>query len=111
MNGRVIFSRAVRNLSDACVRALEKIDLAIDDVDLVIPHQANLRIIEATVKRLKMSMERVILTVQDHGSTSAASVPMALDVAVRDGRIQRGHLVLLEAFGGGLTSGSALLRY
>jgi 3-oxoacyl-[acyl-carrier-protein] synthase-3 len=80
-------------------------------IDWLIPHQANLRIIEATVKRLKMSMERVILTVQDHGNTSAASVPMALDVAVRDGRIQRGHLVLLEAFGGGLTSGSALLRY
>ena len=80
-------------------------------IDWRIPHQANLRIIEATAKRLKMSMEQVILTVQDHGNTSAASVPMALDVAVRDGRIQRGHLVLLEAFGGGLTSGSALLRY
>jgi 3-oxoacyl-[acyl-carrier-protein] synthase-3 len=82
-----------------------------DDIDWLIPHQANLRIIQATAKRLGLPMERVILTVQDHGNTSAASVPMALDVGVRDGRIQRGQLLLLEAFGGGFTWGSVLLRY
>jgi 3-oxoacyl-[acyl-carrier-protein] synthase-3 len=82
-----------------------------DDIDWLIPHQANLRIMQATAKRLGMPMHKVIQTVQDHGNTSAASVPMALDVAIRDGRIQRGQLLLLEAFGGGFTWGSILLRY
>jgi 3-oxoacyl-[acyl-carrier-protein] synthase-3 len=77
----------------------------------LIPHQANIRIIQATARKLDMPMERVILTVQDHGNTSAASVPMALDVGVRDGRIKRGELLLLEAFGGGFTWGSALIRF
>ena len=81
------------------------------EIDWLIPHQANLRIIQATAKRLGMSMDKVVLTVQDYGNTSAASVPMALDVAVRDGRVQRGQMLLLEAFGGGLTWGSALLRF
>ena len=81
------------------------------DIDWLIPHQANIRIIQATAKKLKMPMERVIQTVQDHGNTSTASVPMALDVAVRDGTIKRGDLLLLEAFGGGFTWGSALIRY
>ena len=80
-------------------------------IDWLIPHQANIRIIQATAKRLDMPMEKVVLTLQDHGNTSAASVPMALDVAVRDGRVKRGDLLLLEAFGGGLTWGSALVRY
>jgi len=80
-------------------------------IDWLVPHQANIRIIEATARRLDLPMERVILTVQDHGNTSAASVPLALDVAVRDGRIKRGDLLLLEAFGGGFTWGSALVRY
>jgi 3-oxoacyl-[acyl-carrier-protein] synthase-3 len=80
-------------------------------LDWLIPHQANLRIIQATAKRLKMPMEKVILTVQQFGNTSAASVPMALDIAVRDGRVQKGQLLLLEAFGGGLTWGSALVRF
>ena len=75
------------------------------------PHQANLRIIQATAKRLGLPMEKVILTVQDHGNTSAASVPMALDVGIRDGRIKRGQLILMEAFGGGFTWGSVLMRY
>ena len=74
------------------------------------PHQANIRIIQATAKRLELPMEKVILTVQDHGNTSAASVPMALDVGIRDGRIKRGQLVLMEAFGGGFTWGSVLMR-
>jgi 3-oxoacyl-[acyl-carrier-protein] synthase-3 len=82
-----------------------------DEIDWLIPHQANLRIIQATAKRLELPMEKVILTVQDHGNTSAASVPMALDVGVRDGRIRRGQLILMEAFGGGFTWGSVLMRY
>ena len=90
---------------------LERAGRAKDEVALVIPHQANFRIINATAKRLGMPMEKVVLTVQDYGNTSAASVPIALDVAIRDGRIQRGQLLLLEAFGGGLTWGSALVRY
>ena len=81
------------------------------DVNLYLPHQANIRIIEATARKLDLPMERVIVTVQEHGNTSAASVPLALDVAVRDGRIRRGELILLEAFGGGFTWGSALIRY
>src|SRR5690606_20548786 len=80
-------------------------------VDWLIPHQANIRIIQATAKRLHLPMEKVVLTVQDHGNTSAASVPMALDVAIRDGRVKRGDLLLLETFGGGFTWGSALIRY
>ena len=81
------------------------------DLDWLVPHQANTRIIQATAKRLDLPMEKVILTVQDYGNTSAASVPMALDVGVRDGRIERGQLVLMEAFGGGFTWGSVLMRW
>jgi 3-oxoacyl-[acyl-carrier-protein] synthase-3 len=77
----------------------------------LVPHQANMRIIQATARKLEMPMDRVIVTVQDHGNTSAASVPMALDVGIRDGRIKRGDLLLLEAFGGGFTWGAALVRY
>ncbi len=80
-------------------------------IDWLVPHQANIRIIQATARKLDMPMERVIVTVQDHGNTSAASVPLALDVGVRDGRIKRGELLLLEAFGGGFTWGSALVRF
>jgi 3-oxoacyl-[acyl-carrier-protein] synthase-3 len=76
-----------------------------------VPHQANIRIVQATASKLDIPMERVIVTVQDHGNTSAASVPLALDVGVRDGRIKRGEMLLLEAFGGGFTWGSALIRY
>ncbi len=80
-------------------------------MDWLVPHQANIRIIQATARRLDLPMEKVIVTVQDHGNTSAASIPLALDVGVRDGRIKRGDLLLLEAFGGGFTWGSALIRY
>jgi 3-oxoacyl-[acyl-carrier-protein] synthase-3 len=86
-------------------------NLSKDAIDWLVPHQANIRIIQATARKLGMPMERVIVTVQDHGNTSTASVPLALDVGVRDGRIKRGEMLLLEAFGGGLTWGSALLRY
>ena len=78
---------------------------------LMVPHQANIRIIQATAKKLSMSMDKVVITIADHGNTSAASVPLAFDTAIRDGRIQRGQTILMEAFGGGFTWGSALIRY
>jgi len=80
-------------------------------VDWLVPHQANIRIIQATAKKLGMSMEQVVVTVGEHGNTSAASIPLALDVAVRDGRVKRGQTILMEAFGGGFTWGSVLLKY
>ena len=80
-------------------------------IDWLVPHQANIRIINATAKKLGMSLDNVVVTVDEHGNTSAASVPLALDIAVRDGRIKRGEMLLLEAFGGGFTWGSALLKY
>ena len=111
MNGREVFKFAVRQMGESSINVLEKAGLSKEDVDFLIPHQANIRIITATARRLEMPMERVILTVREHGNTSAASVPMALDTAVRDGRVKRGDLLLLEAFGGGFTWGSALLRW
>lgn len=111
MQGQEVFKVAVNTLGRIVDETLQFNGLKEDAIDWLIPHQANLRIIEATAKKLKMSMERVVLTVQGHGNTSAASVPLALDVAVRDGRIQPGQLLLLEAFGGGFTWGSALVRY
>lgn len=111
MKGNEVFKVAVTTLARIAEETLTAEGLSGDDLDWFIPHQANLRIIEATAKRLKMPMDRTVLTVQDHGNTSAASVPMALDVAVRDGRIKRGHTVLMEAFGGGFTWGSALLKF
>ncbi|MCG7956806.1 MAG: hypothetical protein JAY91_14875, partial [Candidatus Thiodiazotropha endolucinida] len=81
------------------------------DIDWLIPHQANIRIINATARKLQTPMERVVVTVEDHGNTSAASVPLALDVAVRDGRIKRGETILMEAFGGGFTWGSVLAKF
>ena len=92
-------------------QTLEANGLARGDIDWLVPHQANYRIIEATARRLRMPMERVVVTVDRHGNTSAGSVPLALDEAVRDGRIDRGDLLLLEAFGGGFTWGSALVRF
>ncbi|MFA7456202.1 MAG: 3-oxoacyl-[acyl-carrier-protein] synthase III C-terminal domain-containing protein, partial [Micavibrio sp.] len=82
-----------------------------DEIDWLVPHQANIRIIESTAKKLDMPMERVVVTINRHGNTSAASIPLALDEAVRDGRIQRGHMVLTEAMGGGFTWGAVLFRY
>lgn len=111
MKGNEVFKVAVRTLGKVAQEALDANGIDKDDLDWLIPHQANLRIIQATAKRLGIPMEKVIVTVQDHGNTSAASVPMALDVGVRDGRIQRGQLILLEAFGGGFTWGSVLMRY
>ena len=111
MSGNDVFKVAVRTLSAVAEEALEANNVTIDALDWFVPHQANLRIIQATAKRLGVSMDKVIQTVQVHGNTSAASIPMAFDVAVRDGRIQRGQLVLFDAFGGGFTWGSVLLRY
>ena len=111
MAGNEVFKHAVKALDSVVDEALEANGLDKGDLDWLIPHQANLRIIEATAKRLDMPMERVIVTVDRHGNTSAGSVPLALDEAVRSGRVQRGQLLLLEAFGGGFTWGAALLRY
>ncbi len=111
MAGSDVFKHAVKTLDSLVEETLEANGLDRHDIDWLIPHQANLRIIEATAKRLDMPMERVIVTVDRHGNTSSGSVPLALDEAVRSGRIQRGQMVLLEAFGGGFTWGSALLRY
>jgi len=111
MSGNEVFKHAVKALDGVVDETLEANGLGKGDLDWLIPHQANLRIIEATAKRLEMSMDRVVVTVDRHGNTSAASVPLALDEAVRSGRVQRGQLLLLEAFGGGFTWGSALLRY
>ena len=111
MVGSEVFKIAVINLGKAVEEALSAQGLDKSQLDWLVPHQANIRIIQATARRLHMPLERIIITVQDHGNTSAASVPLALDVGVRDGRIKRGELLLLEAFGGGFTWGSALVRF
>ena len=111
MSGNEVFKVAVKTLGNVAEQALSANNISKDEIDWLIPHQANLRIIQATAKRLELPMEKVILTVQDHGNTSAASVPMALDVGIRDGRVKRGQLILMEAFGGGFTWGSVLMRY
>jgi 3-oxoacyl-[acyl-carrier-protein] synthase III len=111
MAGSEVFKLAVTLLGKIVDETLSLNDLDRSAIDWLVPHQANLRIIQAVAKKLGMSMDRVIVTVQEHGNTSTASVPLALDVGVRDGRIKRGDLLLLEALGGGVTWGSALLRY
>ena len=111
MRGNEVFRVAVRTLHRIVDETLAANDLEKSDIDWLIPHQANIRIIEATARKLGLPMERVVITIDEHGNTSAASVPLALDVAVRDGRIRRGDNLLLEAFGGGFTWGSALIRY
>ena len=111
MKGHEVFKVAVKTLEGMVDEVMEANQLDKGAIDWLIPHQANIRIIKATAKRLQMPMERVILTVQEHGNTSAASVPMALDVAIEDGRVKRGDLLLLEAFGGGFTWGASLIRY
>ncbi len=111
MRGHEIFKVAVRTLDRIVGETLETAGMQEADIDWLIPHQANLRIIEATAKRLGLSMDKVIVTIDRHGNTSSGSVPLALDEAVRAGRIERGQTLLLEAFGGGLTWSSALIRY
>jgi 3-oxoacyl-[acyl-carrier-protein] synthase III len=111
MEGSAVFKVAVQMLGAVAEEALAANGLGKEDLTWLVPHQANIRIIQATSRRLGMPLERTILTVADHGNTSSASVPLALDAGVRDGRIKRGDLLLLEAFGGGFTWGSALIRY
>lgn len=111
MNGKEVFRHAVTNLAAIVDEALEANNLERSDIDWLVPHQANKRIIDSTAKKLGMSEDHVVLTVDKHANTSAASIPLALDAAVKDGRIKRGDLVLLEAMGGGLTWGAGLVRW
>jgi 3-oxoacyl-[acyl-carrier-protein] synthase-3 len=111
MKGNETFKVAVRALEDVVQEALTHNKVKAEEIDLLVPHQANLRIIQAMAQRLNMPMEKVVVTIDKYGNTSAASIPMALDEAVRDGRIKENNLILLEAFGGGLTWASALIRW
>lgn len=111
MDGQAVFKFAVRVLTDVAKECCEVAGISPSEVDWVIPHQANIRIIESTAKKLGLGMEKFIVTVGQHGNTSAASIPLAMDVAVRDGRIQRGHKVMLEGVGGGFTWGAVLLEF
>jgi 3-oxoacyl-[acyl-carrier-protein] synthase-3 len=111
MDGPAVFKLAVGVLEETARASLAKANLTDADIDWLIPHQANIRIMQSTAKKLKMSNDKVVVTVDQHGNTSAASIPLALDTAVRDGRIQRGQTLMLEGVGGGFTWGSVLLRY
>jgi 3-oxoacyl-[acyl-carrier-protein] synthase III len=111
MEGNTVFKLAVNTLDKIVDETLAANGMQKSDIDWLVPHQANIRILQATAKKLDMSMDKVVVTVDKHGNTSAASIPLALDVAVRDGRIKRGDVILMEAFGGGFTWGSALIRY
>lgn len=111
MTGREVFKHAVNKLAAVAEEAMDEAGVGPDEIDWVVPHQANVRIIEATARKANIDMDRVVVTVEHHGNTSAASIPLALSSAVADGRIQPGHLLLMEAIGGGLSWGSALLRW
>jgi 3-oxoacyl-[acyl-carrier-protein] synthase-3 len=111
MEGREVFRHAVVKLAEVADEVMEKVGVTGAEVDWIVPHQANLRIIESTAKKAGVPMSKVVVTVQEHGNTSAASIPLALSIAVSDGRIRPGDLLLMEAIGGGLAWGSALLRW
>ena len=111
MKGREVFRHAVTNLASVMTESLAMAGLGADQVDWVVPHQANARILDATARKLGLAPAKVVVTVDQHANTSAASVPLALDVAVRDGRIQQGQIVILEAMGGGFTWGAAVIRF
>ena len=111
MIGREVYRHAVKNLAEIVVETLEANGLTADDLDWIIPHQANRRILDSTARKLSIPEHKIVITVEQHANTSAASVPLALDKAVRDGRIQTGNLVLIEAMGGGLTWGAGLIRW
>lgn len=111
MQGKEVFRHAVEKLAETAHACLDKIGLSGADVDWIVPHQANIRIIEATAKRMQVPMDRVVVTVQDHGNTSAASIPLALSVGVQRGQIKPGDLIVTEAIGGGLAWGSVVLRW
>ena len=111
MNGNAVFKRAVATFDSMARETVADLDGHLEDIDWFIPHQANMRIITAAAKKLGMPMERVVATVDEHANTSAASIPLAMDLAIRDGRIKRGDTLLMAAFGAGFTWGSAMLRY
>jgi 3-oxoacyl-[acyl-carrier-protein] synthase-3 len=111
MQGREVFKHAVSMVADVVEACFDKAGVSAADLDWFVPHQANLRIIEASADRLGVAREKVVVTVDRHANTSAASIPLALDVAVRDGRIKKGDLVMIEAVGGGFTWGAALIRW
>lgn len=111
MDGQAVFKNAVTALGDVAVEVLQQAQMSAEQLDWLIPHQANIRIIQATAKRLDFPLDKVVVTVDQHGNTSAASVPLALDTAVRDGRIQKGHTVLVQGVGGGFTWGANLFRF
>lgn len=111
MQGNQVFRQAVEKLTETAHTALAKVDLSGEDVDWIVPHQANIRIIEGTAKRMQVPMERVVVTVQDHGNTSAASIPLALSVGKQRGQIKQGDLLVTEAIGGGLAWGAVVLRW
>lgn len=111
MNGREVFKHAISKMTESVEKALSKANLTTKDIDLLVPHQANLRILDAVAKKLNLNPEQVIVTVQNHGNTSAASIPLALDQAHRENRIKQGDVVVLEALGGGLTWGSIVIKW
>jgi len=111
MEGQEVFRHAVEKLAETAHTALDKLGLTADDVDWVVPHQANIRIIKSTARKLGVGMDRVIVTVQDHGNTSAASIPLAISVGVQNGRIKKGDLLVTEAIGGGLAWGAVVIRW
>ncbi len=111
MEGREVFKHAVVNIATVMAETIKDAGLEPSDIDWFVPHQANRRILEGTAKKLGVTEERVVITLDKHGNTSAASIPLALDTAVRDGRIKRGDLVLMEAMGGGFTWGAVLVRW
>ena len=111
MDGQAVFKFAVRVLGDVASEVLDAAGMSVDQIDWLIPHQANIRIIQSTAKRVGIPLEKVIATVGAHGNTSAASIPLALDAAIRDGRIVRGQNIVLEGVGGGFTWGAALIAY
>ncbi len=111
MEGNAVFKMAVNTLDQIVDETLTANNMQKSDIDWLVPHQANIRILQATAKKLDMPMDKVVVTVDKHGNTSAASIPLALDIAVRDGRIKRGEIILMEAFGGGFTWGSALIKF
>ena len=111
MQGKEVFRHAVEKLSAIALETLEKAGLTTEDVDWIVPHQANKRILEGLSKRLRIPMDKVVMTVNNHGNTSAASIPLALDDGIKNNKIKPGHLLLMEAFGGGFTWGSALIRF
>jgi len=111
MQGQEVFKHAVGKLAESGENAMSKAGVTSEDVDWIVPHQANLRIIKSTAKKMSVPMEKVVLTVQDHGNTSAASIPLALSVAVEKGQIVKNNLILTEAIGGGLAWGAVVFRW